>query len=128
MTMKKGRDAASQMYHRREFLKISGLCGGTMLWGGLARIPLGYAKETYPAKKITWLIGNPPGGGADTSSRAVAPFAEQCLKALSPSPDKVGVVITNLVGADGLRAMNKLYQSAPDGYTLMGTNEKVFSW
>ena len=128
MTMKKERNSRSSMVSRRDFLKISGLCGGTLAAGGLFQTPFSFAKEVYPSGKVIWLIGLPPGGGIDTASRAVSPFMEKYLKAVSSTPSKVSVVINNFIGGDGMRAANKLYQSEPDGYTIMGANEKLISW
>jgi tripartite-type tricarboxylate transporter receptor subunit TctC len=128
MAMKKEKNLKRGMVNRRDFLKISGLSVGTLAMGELTQIPFSFAKEVYPSGKLIWLIGLPPGGGIDTASRAVSPFMEKYLKAVSSSPNKVGVVINNLIGGDGMRALNKLHQSEPDGYTIMGANEKLISW
>jgi len=74
--------------------------------------------EVYPQGKVTWIVGHPPGGGIDLTARGLAPYLEKYLKALSPKPEKVGVVIKNLPGGAEMRAMNELYRAAPDGYTV----------
>jgi tripartite-type tricarboxylate transporter receptor subunit TctC len=43
---------------------------------------------------------------------------EKYVKALSPTPDRVGVMIKNQPGGAEMRAMNELYNSRPDGHTI----------
>jgi len=64
----------------------------------------------YPNKPIRLVLGFPPGGGSDTTSRFVA-------RRLS---DKVGasIVVENKPGAGGVIAMQAAAGAAPDGYTL----------
>lgn len=67
--------------------------------------------DPWPAKQITWLVGWPPGGSADTVTRLVARKLET----------KLGqpVVIDNRPGASGSIALNAAAKAAPDGYTLV---------
>lgn len=104
---------------RREFLRLLGGAGGATLLGGFTGAAYGYAKEAaYPNGKITWIVGHPPGGGIDMIARGLAPHMARYLAALSPRPGSTGLVIKNLPGGAEMRAMNELYHSRPDGYTL----------
>ncbi len=103
---------------RRDFLKLMGSAGCATLLGGLAGTSFGAAKEAYPNGKITWIVGHPPGGGIDLTARGIAPYLEKYLKSLSPRPERTGVVIKNLPGGAEMRAMNELYHSSPNGYTV----------
>jgi tripartite-type tricarboxylate transporter receptor subunit TctC len=105
-------------WERRDFLKFLGSAGCATLLGGLTGTSLGFAKDAYPNGKVTWIVGHPPGGGIDLTARGLAPYMEKYLKSLSSRPGKTGVVIKNLPGGAEMRAMNELYHSAPDGYTV----------
>lgn len=110
---------------RREFLKLFGVTGCSMVLGGFSQIPFGFAEEVYPAGKITWVVGLAAGGGTDIMVRGVIPFLEKHLKAVSPNPDKVGIMVKNLPGGAGMRAMNELYHAKPDGYTIACDGEML---
>jgi tripartite-type tricarboxylate transporter receptor subunit TctC len=103
---------------RRGFLKLMGVIGGASALGGLAGTTLSYARDTYPDGKITWIVGHPPGGGIDLVARGLAPHMAKYLQSLSPRASGTGVVIKNLPGGAEMRAMNELYHSKPDGYTV----------
>ncbi len=104
---------------RREFLKLVGVTVFLMaVLGGFTQIPLSFGKETYPAGKIVWIVGHPPGGGIDMVARGVATFMTKHLKAISPNPDRVEVIIKNLPGGAEMRAMDAIYHARPDGYTI----------
>ncbi|OHE23767.1 MAG: hypothetical protein A2X92_04430 [Syntrophus sp. GWC2_56_31] len=64
----------------------------------------------YPAKTITIINPNAPGGGHDVAARAFATVAEKVLG----QP----VVVVNKAGASTMLGMTAVAQSAPDGYTL----------
>lgn len=68
--------------------------------------------EEYPAGKIEWIVPYPPGGGADTYSRAVARILSRHL------PNGTQVVIKNVPGAGTRRGTAYLFRSKPDGYTI----------
>lgn len=92
------------------------------------KISLSFAKEVYPSGKITWIYHLQPGGAGDLMVRALIPFMEKYLKAISPSPKKVEVIMINLTGGEGLRAWTKVYKSKPDGYTLGYGDDKLHTW
>lgn len=75
----------------------------------LALVNLSLAAE-YPAKTITIINPNPPGGGHDVVARAFASVAEKMVG----QP----VVVINKAGASTMLGMTAVAQSAPDGYTL----------
>jgi tripartite-type tricarboxylate transporter receptor subunit TctC len=70
----------------------------------------------YPAKPITLIVGNAPGGGNDLTARAVARFSQKYLG--------VEMVVENRVGGNMVVA-NTYFNTVPlDGYTIltMGTD------
>ena len=67
--------------------------------------------DKFPAKRIMWYVGWPPGGSADTVSRLVARQLESRLG----QP----VVIENRPGASGSLALSATAKAAADGYTLV---------
>lgn len=69
--------------------------------------------QTFPAKPITLIVPNPPGGLVDTSARIVG---EPLARLLSQS-----VVIDNRPGGSGNIAYQSVARSAPDGYTLLAS-------
>ena len=64
-----------------------------------------------PTKPITVIIGNQPGSGNEVGFRAISAVVQKN----NPS---VNFVIELKPGADSTIAMNKLYEAAPDGYTI----------
>ena len=66
--------------------------------------------QNYPAKAIRFLVGAPPGGGADFVARTLAPKLS----------DSMGqpVVVENRPGANGVVASELLARAAPDGYSI----------
>ena len=67
--------------------------------------------QAYPAKPITLIVPNPPGGVVDTSARIVS---EPLGKLLGQA-----VVIENKPGASGNIAYQHVALAAKDGYTLL---------
>ena len=68
------------------------------------------AQDKYPSRPITILLGYPPGGSTDTTSRAMAPVLERILG----QP----VVIQNRPGAAALVGTMQVANAVPDGYTI----------
>ncbi len=69
----------------------------------------GYAQ--YPSKPIKMIVTYPPGGGADTMARIIAPRLTESLG----QP----IIIENRAGASGQIGADLVAKSAPDGYTIM---------
>lgn len=64
----------------------------------------------YDRASIKWIIPYSPGGGYDEYARLLSPYLEKYTGAR--------VDILNLPGAGGMRGVNELYESAPDGLTI----------
>jgi tripartite-type tricarboxylate transporter receptor subunit TctC len=73
------------------------------------------AQATYPAKAITWVVGFPPGGGADGVTRLVASKVSQNIG----QP----VIVENRPGASSIIAAQYVANAAPDGYTIMSVEQ-----
>jgi len=69
--------------------------------------------QTYPANKITLIVGFAPGGIADTLARLIGQGLSERLHQ--------AVVVENRPGAGGNIAAGVVARAAPDGYTLLAT-------
>jgi len=67
--------------------------------------------QSYPARPLRWIVGFPPGGGADNVVRIVAPWLSE----------RIGqqVIVENRPGASTNIAAQAVVNSPPDGYTLL---------
>ncbi len=72
------------------------------------------AAADYPDKSVQFVVPFGPGGSTDVATRLL-------LKTLNKNFPKEGVVI-NMGGAGGSIGARKVYESAPDGYTLLSFN------
>jgi tripartite-type tricarboxylate transporter receptor subunit TctC len=91
--------------HRRQLLKLA---------VGAAALPvvLRIARaQTYPTRPVRWIVGFPPGGGADTVTRIVGQWLSERLGQQ--------VIIENRPGASTNIAAQAVINSPPDGYTLL---------
>ncbi|GEM_PF-1310615 len=113
---------------RREFLKVIGKTGSALALTGFMNIDPGFAEDvSFPAGKVTWIVGQPPGGGLDLTARGVAPFVEKYLKAMAADAGRVGVQIKTIEGGLEIRALNTVYHAKPDGYTISMATDKIHS-
>src|SRR5258707_12143417 len=71
----------------------------------------GPAFSQYPSKPVRFIVGFPPGGSADPTTRIMANALQEQLK----QP----VVVENRPGADSAIAAEQMTRIAPDGYTIM---------
>jgi tripartite-type tricarboxylate transporter receptor subunit TctC len=92
--------------HRRPFLRSAALAAASVLCCGFA-----LAQGTYPAKPVSLVVPNPPGGLVDTSARIVA----DALGKVLGQP----VVVDNRGGASGNVAYGMVARAPADGYTLL---------
>ena len=67
--------------------------------------------QAYPSRPLRWIVGFPPGGGADIVARIMAPWLSERLG----QP----VVIENKPGASSNISVQAVVNSPPDGYTLL---------
>jgi tripartite-type tricarboxylate transporter receptor subunit TctC len=74
-------------------------------WTSAAR-----AQETFPARDISWIIYQAPGGSIDTTARIIQPYLEK--QGVKTSLDYV-------LGGGGRVARSKLHTTRPDGYMMM---------
>jgi len=91
--------------HRRQFLQLAAAAAACP---GLA--PAAWA-QAYPSQPIRWVVGFPPGGGADTVSRIMARWLSERLG----QP----VVIENKPGASTSLSLQAVASAPPDGYTVV---------
>ena len=92
-------------HRRRRFLRLAATavaCPGVshLAWA-----------QAYPSQPLRWVVGFPPGGGADTVSRIMARWLSEQLG----QP----VVIENKPGASTNISVQAVVNSPPDGYTLL---------
>src|SRR3954452_207143 len=81
----------------------------------LAAPLLALAQAPFPNKPINWVVGFPPGGGADGVRRLVAAKLSQ----------NIGrpVVVEKRAGGRSIIAPQYVSNAAPDGYTLMSVEQ-----
>jgi tripartite-type tricarboxylate transporter receptor subunit TctC len=80
----------------------------------LALAPALAFAQGYPNKPVKFVVGFPPGGPGDTSTRIMA---DALSKALGQQ-----FVVENKTGAAGNLAVESVARAAPDGYTLLSGN------
>jgi tripartite-type tricarboxylate transporter receptor subunit TctC len=90
---------------RRRFL---GLTAAAAALSAASRVA---TAQTYPARPLRWIVGFPPGGGADIVSRIMAPWLSERLG----QP----VIVENKPGASSNISIQAVVNSPPDGYTLL---------
>jgi tripartite-type tricarboxylate transporter receptor subunit TctC len=90
---------------RRKFLYLAAAVATLQAGSHIARA------QAYPTRPLRWIVGFPPGGGADTVARIVAPWLSERLGQQ--------IVIENRPGASTNIAAQAVINSPPDGYTLL---------
>src|SRR5215471_21730476 len=89
-------------FPRRRFLVLA----------AMAALPSPRARaQAYPAKPLRWVVGFPPGGGADVVVRIMAPYLSERLG----QP----IIIENKPGASSMISIQTVVSAPPDGYTLL---------
>jgi tripartite-type tricarboxylate transporter receptor subunit TctC len=92
------------MRHRRDLLHLAAAAA-------LAAVPRIAWAQTYPARPLRWIVGFPPGGGADTVARIMGAWLSERLGQQ--------VIIENRPGASTNIAAQAVVNAPPDGYTLL---------
>ena len=82
-----------------------------VLLGICLAVLTGVSFAQYPSKPIRLIVGFPPGGSADPTTRIIGAALQEQLG----QP----VVVENRPGADSAIAAEQMTRIAPDGYTLM---------
>ncbi|MDO5625312.1 MAG: tripartite tricarboxylate transporter substrate binding protein [Pseudomonadota bacterium] len=95
--------------NRRQLLRLSSLAAATALPS------MTWAQAAYPAKPITLIVPQPPGGDADAVCRSLQSKMQEVLG----QP----VVIDNRAGAGGNIGTAVGAKAAPDGYTMTFVNQ-----
>jgi len=82
-----------------------------MKWLVVALLSFSASAQQYPAKPVRIVVGYPPGGSGDFTTRIIA---DEMQKNLGGS-----VIAENKPGAGGNLAAESVAKSAPDGYTVL---------
>jgi tripartite-type tricarboxylate transporter receptor subunit TctC len=72
------------------------------------------AADFYAGKQIQWVLSAGAGGGYATYAQAFAPYFSAHI------PGKPTIVVQNMPGAGGIRAMQYFYTNAPKDGTVLG--------
>jgi tripartite-type tricarboxylate transporter receptor subunit TctC len=91
----------------------------TAMFAGLALIAATHAQaqsvaEFYRSKQISLVTSASVGGGYDQYARLLAKHMQRHI------PGEPNIIVQNMVGAEGLRAANFLYNVAPQDGTVIG--------
>lgn len=82
----------------------------------------GLSQGFYQGKTITMIRGGEPGGSGDLQARALIPYLKKHL------PGNPNIIIQNMPGAAGMKAVNYAYASAkPDGLTITAVGSGLAS-
>jgi tripartite-type tricarboxylate transporter receptor subunit TctC len=90
---------------RRNFLHLAAGAAALPVLSCIARA------QTYPSRPLRWIVGVPPGGGADTVTRIVGQWLSERLGQQ--------VIIENRPGASTNISAQAVINSPSDGYTLL---------
>jgi tripartite-type tricarboxylate transporter receptor subunit TctC len=102
------------MIGRRDFIKGA----GGLAIAGAARLPA-FADTAWPTKPVRIIVPLAPGGAIDYVAR-------QCAQVISPAIGQQ-FFVENHTGAGGSLGMDLAMKSAPDGYTILITNDNAAS-
>lgn len=73
--------------------------------------------EKWPAKPITMIVSQGPGGGTDTMVRGIQPYLQKYLG--------VPIMVENKVGGAGLISANYVWDQPSDGYTVLASHNAL---
>ena len=93
-----------------------------LIWPAFLPDKLFAQTPSFQNKTITILRGGEPGGSGDMQARALIPFLKKYI------PGGPTIVIENMPGAAGMKAVNHAYSSAkPDGLTITAVGSGLAS-
>jgi tripartite-type tricarboxylate transporter receptor subunit TctC len=98
---------------RRTFMKAGLACAAAPLGPRLA------AAETYPSRPVRFIVPLAAGGGLDFVARIVGEYVSRALGQQ--------IYVENKTGAGGTIGIDTAIHAAPDGYSLLLTNDNVAS-
>ena len=104
---------------------ISVLIGLWFLVWNVALVKPAFAKDTFPASRITWVTPYKPGGGYDLLARGIGPYLTKYLRERAPDVRGGDLVFKNEPANSGLKAYNTVYNAKPDGYTIGGFDAAI---
>ena len=110
------RDGTMSRIGRRTFITHAAAASAA-LSGGLPGFA--FAQEAYPNRPVKFIVPLAPGGGIDFVARTVGEYISRGLGQQ--------VVVENRTGAGGTVGMDTAMKSAPDGYTVLVTNDNAAS-
>src|SRR5947209_908947 len=93
------------IFSRRRLLQLAGAAGA------LSAVPGRASAQAYPSRSLRWVVGFPPGGGADIVSRIIGRWLSERLGQQ--------VIIENKPGASSNISIQTVANSPPDGHTLL---------
>ena len=103
---------------RREFIKGAAATGLAIAGAGAARAQ-GAAEQGWPNRPVRFIVPLAPGGAIDFIARAIGDVISRSIGQQ--------VVVENRTGAGGTLGMDMALKSAPDGYTVLITNDNAAS-
>jgi tripartite-type tricarboxylate transporter receptor subunit TctC len=109
------------MFHRVQLIVVITIALG---FSSVALVPKETFSQTsyFQGKTITILRGGEPGGSGDMQARALIPFMKKYV------PGNPTIVIENMPGAAGMKAVNHAYSTAkPDGLTITAVGSGLAS-
>ena len=92
----------------RSFTRRAVLLAGAV--GALAATGPAHSADPWPSRPIKFIVGYPPGGGADVTARL---YSDRMAKVLGTP-----VVVENRSGAGGTIGATAVVRAEPDGYTI----------
>src|SRR3982751_2491507 len=102
---------------RRSFIKSA---AAAAVGGAVYRGPFAFAQEAgWPTKPIHFIVPLAPGGAIDFIARALGEVMQRSAGQQ--------IVLENRTGAGGTIGMDAAMKSAPDGYTVLITNDNAAS-
>ena len=105
------------MIARRGFIKGAAAAGLTV--AGVGAVRAQGAAAAWPNRPVRFIVPLAPGGGIDFIARAIGDVMSRSIGQQ--------VVVENRTGAGGTIGMDMALKSAPDGYTVLITNDNAAS-